>query len=59
MAMTQGAPAPSGADLLQARYGGDAASAAGKLNEVLRCLFAHRTVRASTGPAAYSRAWTR
>jgi len=32
--------------LLQARYGADAAPAAGKLNQVLRCLLAHRTVRA-------------
>jgi len=46
MSMTQIAPAPSGAALLQARYGADAAPAAGKLNEVLRCLFTHRTVRA-------------
>ena len=34
------------AALLQARYGADAVPAAGKLNEVLRCLLAHRTVRA-------------
>lgn len=46
MSMTRIAPAPSGAALLQARYGADAAPAAGTLNEVLRCLFTHRTVRA-------------
>ena len=39
-------PAPTDAALLQARYGAAAAPAAGKLNEVLRCLLAHRTVRA-------------
>jgi len=46
MSMTRIAPVPSGAALLQARYGADAAPAAGTLNEVLRCLFTHRTVRA-------------
>lgn len=40
------APALSDAALLQARYGADAAPAAGKLNDVLRSLLAHRTVRA-------------
>jgi nitroreductase len=33
-------------DLLQARYGAAAAPAAGRLNELLRCLLSHRTVRA-------------
>jgi nitroreductase len=32
--------------LLQARYGTNAVPPAGKLNELLRCLLAHRTVRA-------------
>ena len=39
-------PLPTGAALLRARYGADAAPAAGELNEVLRCMLAHRTVRA-------------
>ena len=39
-------PAMSDAALLQARYGAAAAPATGKLNEVLRSLLAHRTVRA-------------
>ena len=38
-------PAVSDGALLHARYGSEAA-AAGKLNSVLRCLLAHRTVRA-------------
>jgi len=39
-------PALTDAALLRTRYGADAAPAAGKLNEVLRGLLAHRTVRA-------------
>ena len=39
-------PALSDLALLRARYGDDAAPAARELNEVLRCLLAHRTVRA-------------
>jgi nitroreductase len=39
-------PAHTDAALLQARYGTDAMPAAGKLNEVVSCLLAHRTVRA-------------
>jgi nitroreductase len=40
------ASAPTGPTLLEARYGADAVPAAGKLNDVLRGLLAHRTVRA-------------
>lgn len=39
-------PALNDAALLQARYGADAVPAAGQLNEVLRRLLTHRTVRA-------------
>ncbi|HEY5293212.1 MAG TPA: nitroreductase family protein [Burkholderiales bacterium] len=39
-------PALIDAALLHARYGADAVPAAGELNDVLRCLLAHRTVRA-------------
>jgi nitroreductase len=39
-------PALAGDALLRARYGTDAVPAAGKLNDVLGCLLAHRTVRA-------------
>jgi nitroreductase len=38
--------APNGAALLQARYGADAVPPTGQLNDILRCLLAHRTVRA-------------
>src|SRR5450759_2783390 len=39
-------PALTDNALLQARYGTNAVPPAGKLNELLRCLLAHRTVRA-------------
>jgi nitroreductase len=39
-------PSLRDAALLQLRYGADTAPAAGKLNDVLHCLLAHRTVRA-------------
>ena len=39
-------PEPGDAALLRARYGADAPPPAGRLNEVLRGLLAHRTVRA-------------
>ena len=47
MSVSAGAePQITDASLLQARYGADAVPAAGKFNDVLRGLLAHRTVRA-------------
>lgn len=39
-------PALTDAALLQARYGADTVPATGRFNDLLRCLLAHRTVRA-------------